>query len=134
MNIAEIIQKRLFEGTNSDGLEFVTWIGEKNSFIIKSEGREYRVEIKEEEPQKMFTVTYDYQDITETHPRTISSINKVFESFKDDVGMIVIINNRTYFFESMEDYYDDYLTCWDEDGTAMRSQRQTFLDRLTSVM
>jgi len=132
-NVAEIIETALFKNGEFNELEFVTWTGEPNSFIVKRNGREYRVEVTEETLERTFTVSYDYQDVTESHPFTLSSIKAVFDRFEDDAGLIVKIEDMTYFFESMEDYYDDTLTCWDEDGTAIRSQRPTMLHRLITA-
>ena len=125
--------EKIKKAITDSGFNFRTWTGEKDSFIVENEGKEYRITVAEEPVSMKINIKFDYEDTTEVIPLTLSNIVKTFNRLKEDAGMIVTIDNKEYFFESMEDYYDDYLTCWDEDGTAMRSQRQTFLDRLISV-
>ena len=46
-NVTEAVKHVLFDGDEAD-FEFVTWTGEGNSFIIRRDGKEFRISLLEE--------------------------------------------------------------------------------------
>ena len=67
----------------------------------------------------------DLRSILRGARQLYNQTSEVFERNKDKV--------YSHAYKKMEDYYDDTLTCWDEDGTAIRSQRPTMLHRLITA-
>ena len=99
--------EKIKRAITDNGFNFRTWTGEKDSFIVENEGKEYRITVTEEPVSMKINIKFDYEDTTEVIPLTLSNIVKTFNRLKEDAGMIVTIDNKEYFFESMEDYYDD---------------------------
>lgn len=123
--IIEDIKYSLFDVRDFDhNLEFVSWTGNGDSFVVKKDGQEYRVTISEESPESIY-IMFDYMQATEKCPLTLSNLVKVFNRFKNDAGLIVNIENRKYFFQNMEDYFNGLLTCVEE-GEATLAPTKVF--------
>lgn len=127
MKAIETIQNALFNKEEHD-LEFVTWTGEGNSFIIKQDGKEFRVEVIEELPTDI-KISYDYQNLKETIPFSKEAITQVFKQFENDAGLIVDVKDKEFFFENMDEYEANILTCV-SDSMWSKASREKFLEDL----